>query len=251
MIEAKNIALGTRLLPLNLHAAKGEIVHLLGANGSGKSTMLELLSGLTEGQGCTTLDGKDIATMSSGNLARQRAYLSQQQKPAFAIGVYQYLSLSLFPLSDTNKDALEKAVLDICKLLGIEDKLNRNTEQLSGGEWQRVRLAGVCLQIWPDINPDGKLLLLDEPATALDIAQQSAMYKMIRCLAEKGITVIMSNHDINRTLTDADRVVLLKNGHIVAQGVPTEVMDVETLEKAFDTQLKRINVEGQPLILAL
>ncbi|MDD1780787.1 vitamin B12 ABC transporter ATP-binding protein BtuD [Enterovibrio sp. ZSDZ35] len=251
MITANNIALGTRLLPLSLDVKKGEIVHLLGANGSGKSTMLELLSGLTLGQGSIALDGEDIASMTSGDLARQRAYLSQQQKPAFAIGVYQYLSLSLFPLSDTNSELLERAVLDICKLLGIEDKLNRNTEQLSGGEWQRVRLAGVCLQIWPDINPEGKLLLLDEPATALDIAQQSAMYKMIRCLAQKGITVVMSNHDINRTLTDADRVVLLKNGHIVAQGNPVDVMDVETLEKAFETQLKRIDVEGQPLIFAL
>ncbi|PKF50313.1 vitamin B12 ABC transporter ATP-binding protein BtuD [Enterovibrio nigricans] len=251
MIEAKNIALGTRLLPLSLDVKKGEIVHLLGANGSGKSTLLELLSGLTEGQGSILLDGTDISALSSERLARQRAYLSQQQKPAFSIGVYQYLSLSLFPLTDTNKTALSGVVLQICQLLGIEDKLNRNTEQLSGGEWQRVRLAGVCLQIWPDINPEGKLLLLDEPATALDIAQQSAMYKMIRFLAEKGITTVMSNHDINRTLTDADRVVLLKNGHIVAQGYPADVMDVETLEKAFNTQLKRINVEGQPLIFAL
>ncbi|WP_283130746.1 vitamin B12 ABC transporter ATP-binding protein BtuD [Enterovibrio norvegicus] len=250
MIKALNIALSTRLLPLNLNVEPGEIVHLLGANGSGKSTLLELLSGLTEGQGDVSIDGKHLNDIDSKHLARQRAYLSQQQRPAFAIGVYQYLSLSLSALNGTDPKLLEKAVSEICLLLGIEDKLNRSTDQLSGGEWQRVRLAGVCLQIWPDINPEGRLLLLDEPATALDIAQQSVMYKMVRQIAKKGIAVVMSNHDINRTLSDADRVVLLKNGHVVGQGKPESVMDVETLEQVFGTRLKRIHVDGQMLMLS-
>lgn len=249
MIIARNISLGTRLLPLNFRAEKGEIVHLLGANGSGKSTLLELLSGLIEGQGDVELNGKDMRKIDSMSLARQRAYLNQQQKPAFAIGVYQYLSLSLSAIHQLAPSAAERAVVDVCEVLGIADKLNRSTDQLSGGEWQRVRLAGVCLQIWPDINPEGKLLILDEPATALDIAQQSVMYKIVRKIADKGIAVVMSNHDINRTLSDADRVVLLKNGHIVTQGVPAEVMDVSTLEDTFGAQLRRIEVDGQILIL--
>lgn len=250
MIEVKNVALSTRLMPLNLRVEPGEIVHLLGANGSGKSTLLELLSGLTEGQGYVSIDGKHLDDIDSKQLGRQRAYLSQQQRPAFAIGVYQYLRLSLSALKAIDPTPLEKAVSDVCMMLGIEDKLNRSTDQLSGGEWQRVRLAGVCLQIWPDINPDGRFLLLDEPATALDIAQQSVMYKMVRQIAEKGIAVVMSNHDINRTLTDADRVLLLKNGHVVAQGKPESVMDVETLEQVFGTRLKRIHVDGQMLMLS-
>lgn len=249
MIIARNIALGTRLLPLNFRAEKGEIVHLLGANGSGKSTLLELLSGLIEGQGDIELNGKDMRKIDSMSLARQRAYLNQQQKPAFAIGVYQYLSLSLSAIHQLDPSAAERAVVDVCEVLGIADKLNRSTDQLSGGEWQRVRLAGVCLQVWPDINPDGKLLILDEPATALDIAQQSVMYKLIRNIADKGVSVVMSNHDINRTLWDADRVILLKSGHIVAQGSPTEVMDVETLELTFGAKLRRVEVDGQILIL--
>ncbi|WP_407333146.1 vitamin B12 ABC transporter ATP-binding protein BtuD [Enterovibrio sp. 27052020O] len=249
MIEAKNIALGTRLLPLSFSVEQGEIVHLLGANGSGKSTLLELLSGLTEGQGDVFLSGVSLNAIDSKSLARQRAYLSQQQKPAFAIGVYQYLSLSLSALGKYHPAELDTAVKEICTTLGIEDKLNRNTEQLSGGEWQRVRLAGVCLQIWPDINPDGQLLILDEPATALDIAQQSVMYKMVRRIAERGIAVVMSNHDINRTLSDADRVMLLKNGHLVAQGTPREVMHVDMLEKVFGTRLRRVEIDGQLLML--
>ncbi|WP_281545319.1 vitamin B12 ABC transporter ATP-binding protein BtuD [Grimontia sp. SpTr1] len=250
MIIASNIALGTRLLPLNFRAEKGEIVHLLGANGSGKSTLLELLSGLIEGQGDIELNGKNMRKIDSMSLARQRAYLNQQQKPTFAIGVYQYLSLSLSAIHQLDPSAAERAVVDVCEVLGIADKLNRSTDQLSGGEWQRVRLAGVCLQIWPDINPEGKLLILDEPATALDIAQQSVMYQIVRNIADKGIAVVMSNHDINRTLSDADRVVLLKHGHIVAQGEPAKVMDVSKLEETFGTRLKRVEVDGQILMLS-
>ncbi|CZF79277.1 vitamin B12 ABC transporter ATP-binding protein BtuD [Grimontia marina] len=249
MIIAKDIALGTRLLPLNFSINEGEIIHLLGPNGSGKSTLLELISGLTVGQGSVELGGVDVRNIDSLSLARQRAYLSQQQRPAFAIGVYQYLSLSLSAISQQNSLTVERAVAEVCEELGIADKLNRNIEQLSGGEWQRVRLAGICLQIWPDINPDGKLLILDEPATALDIAQQSVMYKMVRNIADKGVSVVMSNHDFNRTLSDADRVILLKSGNIVAQGIPGDVMDVETLEETFGAQLRRVEVDGQVLIL--
>lgn len=249
MITAKNIALRTRLLPMSFEVSAGEIVHLLGPNGSGKSTLLELLSGLVKGQGRVCIDGEDIQHIDSQSLARQRAYLSQQQKPAFAIGVYQYLSLSLSALKGADLAAVENAVATVCNTLAIADKLNRNTDQLSGGEWQRVRLAGVCLQIWPDINPDGRLLILDEPATALDIAQQSAMYKMVRILADRGIAVVMSNHDLNRTLSDADKVILLKNGHCVSQGKPKDIMDVVTLEKVYGAQLRKVEIEGHTLIL--
>lgn len=250
MIEAKNIALGTRLLPTSMQVALGEVIHLLGANGSGKSTLLELLSGLTEGQGEITIAGHNIQHIDSQTLARQRAYLSQQQKPAFAIGVYQYLALSLSALKGTDSAAAAQAVNTVCETLGVADKLNRSTDELSGGEWQRVRLAGVCLQIWPDLNPEGKLLILDEPATALDIAQQAAMYKMVRCIADKGIAVVMSNHDINRSLSDADRVVLLKNGNAIAQGKPAEVMTIDVLESVYGAKLRLIELEGEKLVLS-
>ncbi len=250
MITAKNIALGTRLLPMSFEVSAGEIVHLLGPNGSGKSTLLELLSGLVEGQGNVCIDGVDIQDIDSQSLARQRAYLSQQQKPAFAIGVYQYLSLSLSALKGADVTAIESAVATVCETLAIADKLNRNTDQLSGGEWQRVRLAGVCLQIWPDINPDGRLLILDEPATALDIAQQSAMYKMVRMLADRGIAVVMSNHDLNRSLSEADRVVMLKLGTLIANGKPADTMNLGILETVYGAKLRIVELEGERVILS-
>lgn len=75
-----------------------------------------------------------------------------------------------------------------------------------------MRLAGSCLQIWPSLNPYAKLLILDEPAAPLDIAQEGLLYSLIQQVAAKGITVIMANHDLNRSLRHADKVLLLSQG---------------------------------------
>lgn len=158
--------------------------------------------------------------------------------------------MSLSALKGADVTAIESAVATVCETLAIADKLNRNTDQLSGGEWQRVRLAGVCLQIWPDINPDGRLLILDEPATALDIAQQSAMYKMVRMLADRGIAVVMSNHDLNRSLSEADRVVMLKLGTLIANGKPADTMNLGILETVYGAKLRIVELEGERVILS-
>lgn len=251
MIDVNNVALGTRLRPLSFSVNKGEIVHLLGPNGSGKSTLLELLSGSIDGAGEIKFDNIPLSDIGTGILAKQRAYLSQQQQPIFSIGVYQYLTLSLSAITNVNLLKAEKAVADICDTLEISDKLHRNTSELSGGEWQRVRFASACLQIWPDINAQGKVLLLDEPATGLDIAQQSILYKMLRRIANNGITIIMSNHDINRTLSEADRVLLLRRGELIGEGKPRQIVNVATLESVFGTALRIIEHQGERFILTL
>ena len=76
----------------------------------------------------------------------------------------------------------------------MHDKLGRSTNQLSGGEWQRVRLAAVVLQITPQANPAGQLLLLDEPMNSLDVAQQSALDKILSALCQQGLAIVMSSH---------------------------------------------------------
>lgn len=85
-------------------------------------------------------------------LAHMRSYLSQQDQPNFSIPVFQYLSLAVSALQHVESDKLQIALDDICQRLDITDKLSRNIQQLSGGEWQRVRLAAACLQVWPTIT---------------------------------------------------------------------------------------------------
>ncbi|KMV32275.1 vitamin B12 ABC transporter ATP-binding protein BtuD [Photobacterium swingsii] len=249
IISASNLAMPPRLLPVSFSLNAGEILHLIGPNGSGKSTAISLLSGLFSADGDIQFLGERIERYDYPSLAQRRCYLSQQDRPAFSVAVYHYLALATSALVSVSKRKLQAAVDEICGALGISDKLNRNIQQLSGGEWQRVRLAAACLQVWPAINPDAKLLLLDEPAAALDIGQEAAMYRLVKKIAQQGVAVIMANHDLNRTLTEADLVILLNNGSCVAKGTPDDVMTAERLTNTFATQVKRIEIEGRSCLL--
>ncbi|MGR5470377.1 ATP-binding cassette domain-containing protein, partial [Vibrio astriarenae] len=105
--------------------------------------------------------------------AHLRGYLCQQSRPAFNIDVFQYLALSLpsgTNIADSNitQSKVRDALNMVVALVQLQDKLHRSIQTLSGGEWQRVRLAGVCLQVWRTINPFSQLLILDEPAAPLD-----------------------------------------------------------------------------------
>ncbi|KDM91348.1 iron ABC transporter [Photobacterium galatheae] len=245
MLRADNIALNTRLLPLSFSVRRGEIVHFIGPNGSGKSTAIQCLSGLFHSAGQVELAGEALTSMDLHDMARYRSYLSQQDKPSFAVGVYQYLQLSVSAIPEADPENVHRAILEICQRLSIENKLARHIQQLSGGEWQRVRLAAACLQIWPGLHSEGRLLLLDEPATALDIGQEAALYRLLAELSEQGIAVVMANHDLNRALRHADSVIILKNGSCVGKGRPEEVMTVECLEQTFETTVEQVHLQGQ------
>ena len=249
VLKAQDIAFVPRLLPMSLTLYAGQITHVIGPNGSGKSTVLSILSGLFDYDGNITLLDLDLADYDLPSLAHVRSYLSQQDKPNFSIPVFQYLSLAVSALQDVEMQQLQIALDDICNRLDIKDKLSRNIQQLSGGEWQRVRLAAACLQVWPTINPRARLLLLDEPAAALDIGQEAAMYQLVRKISQQGVAVVMVNHDLNRTLREADNVVLLDHGQCIACGDVEQVMTVESLQAVFKTGIHKIDHHGMPCLV--
>lgn len=146
-------------------------VHLIGPNGAGKSTLLARVAGMLPGLGEVRLDGRALADYPGNALACRRGYLSQQQPPVSLMPMFQYLALHR-PAAAAQTD-VEHAILYLCQRLRLVDKLSRMLTQLSGGEWQRVRLAAVLLQVWPSVNPHSRLLLLDEPTNNLDVAQKS------------------------------------------------------------------------------
>ncbi|MFV0576593.1 MAG: vitamin B12 ABC transporter ATP-binding protein BtuD [Vibrio sp.] len=247
MLEAKGVQIPSRLLPMDFVAHQGEIIHIIGPNGSGKSTLLSVLSGLQMHQGEVQFLSQPIVQFPLHELAKLRAYLCQSDRPAFNMSVFQYLSLSI--PTDADLDVVEQAVTEISNQLCIAEKWQKNIHHLSGGEWQRVRLAGVCLQVWPSLNPQAKLLLLDEPGAPLDIAQESQLYQMIDLIAKKGLTVIMANHDLNRSLKHADKVLLLKNGVMKGFGKANEILTESTLSEVFETGITCIDHKGQPYLL--
>lgn len=134
--------------------------------------------------------------------------------------------------------------------LGLEDKLGRNANQLSGGEWQRVRLAAVILQIAPETNPQGQLLLLDEPMNSLDVAQQNALDRILSALCAQGIAIVMSSHDLNHTLRHAHRAWLLKGGKLLASGPRDEVMTPANLARAYGLNFRRLDIEGHRMLIS-
>ncbi|MGL9772980.1 MAG: hypothetical protein ACR5LG_00960 [Sodalis sp. (in: enterobacteria)] len=109
------------------------------------------------------------------------------------------------------------------------------------GEWQRVRLAAVMLQVWPTLNTDARLLLLDEPADSLDIAQQVALGQLIALLTTAGLKVLMCAHDLNHTLAHADEVWLMAQGELAAAPAAAEVMTPEHLTNVFNVAFSLVS----------
>lgn len=245
-MQLQDVQEAGRLQPLNAEVRRGEMVHLVGPNGAGKSTLLARMAGLSQGKGQIVFEGKPIVDWPAPELARHRAYLTQHQTPPFAMPVWHYLTLHQ---PDSTRHALQQ---EIAEKLGLDDKLARQVNQLSGGEWQRVRLAAVILQIHPLGNPQGQLLLLDEPMNSLDVAQQAALDRLLAELRLAGVTIVMSSHDLNHTLRFASQTWLMRRGQLLAYGETPHVLTVENLTAAYDMPFKKLNADGvQVLISAL
>lgn len=244
LLQLNDVAVAERLGPISATVHAGELIHLVGPNGAGKSTLLTRAAGLSSGGGQITFVERELNDWQPTQLARHRAYLSQQQMPPFSMPVWHYLQLhqTLGP-TDT-------IMLDLVETLGLTDKLTRSVNQLSGGEWQRVRLAAVVLQIHPEINPQGRLLLLDEPMNSLDVAQQTALDRILVALCEAGIAVVMSSHDLNHSLRHAHTVWLLRAGKMIAQGNRDEVLLPQHLATAYNMHFRRLQIEGHSMLIA-
>ncbi|MCA1923621.1 vitamin B12 ABC transporter ATP-binding protein BtuD [Buttiauxella noackiae] len=244
LLQLSDVVVAERLGPISATVHTGELVHLVGPNGAGKSTLLMRAAGLSLGGGEITFAGSNLNEWQPTQLARHRAYLSQQQMPPFSMPVWHYLQMHQQVSPD------DSVMLKLVGSLGLTDKLTRSVNQLSGGEWQRVRLAAVVLQIHPEINQHGRLLLLDEPMNSLDIAQQTALDRILMTLCEAGIAVVMSSHDLNHSLRHAHTVWLLRAGKMIAQGKRDDVLSVQHLATAYNMHFRRMQVEGHSMLIA-
>lgn len=231
MLKLTNVSLLPRLTEICISADIGKQIHIIGPNGAGKSTLLSCIAGLLSYRGKIEFNRQPLGDYSGVALARLRAYLSQQQDNRSMMRVFQYLALHQPALA--NAKDIEQTIDFLAGHLELTDKLERSLSQLSGGEWQRVRLAAIFLQVWPSLNPDSLMLLLDEPMNSLDVAQQSALNRLIRLFCAQGRTAIISAHNLNHTLHHADEVWLLERGHLISAGNTIDVMQPENIESVF------------------
>lgn len=242
LLAARALAVANRLAPLDLAWQGGQLVALLGPNGSGKSTLLGALAGLLSGQGEVRIGGESLADLSWPALAQRRAMLPQRQPQLFHIPVFQVLSLGL----DEAQPAIRQneAIQALCQALELEALLARDFSRLSGGEQQRVLIARTLLQVWPSLNPGGRILLLDEPLAGLDLHHQLALLRLLKQLAGQGLLVVLAIHDINLAIDWADRLLCLQQGRVVREG-GVELVDEALLAQVFQIKTDRIEAGGR------
>jgi iron complex transport system ATP-binding protein len=222
---------GLVIRDIDLTVRKGEVVGLIGPNGSGKTTLLKLISGVLQPtQGEINLDGLNLIHLKRKKVAQMIAMVPQQFNMPFAFYVEDVVALGRTPflkmLSEGSKKELD-IVTQAMEEAGIKSLAQRFFNELSGGERQKVILAMALAQ-------QPKLLLLDEPTAHLDISHQIEILELARSLnKEKAITIISAIHDLNLASLYFNRLVLLNEGCIIADGTPDEVLTTELLQDVF------------------
>lgn len=215
-------------------ARAGEITAVVGPNGSGKSTLVRaLLRRIPLLHGEITISGIDIQRMTPNETATAVAILPQREDPVFPLTVEGYVGLGRFPHiglwkgeSVADADAVTRAM----QRAEVSAFTRRKTDQLSGGEWQRVRIARALAQ-------ESRAIVLDEPTTFLDIAHEMALFELLDKLAKDGLAVLVVSHELNLVSRFASKIVLLREGSVVAAGTPEDVMRSSILERVFDWPL--------------
>jgi iron complex transport system ATP-binding protein len=219
----------------------GEVVALLGPNGSGKSTLLRCLLGQLPATGEILWDGKPLQNWPRRDLARRVAYLAQAQSYADSHRVSDVLRMGRAPYLqafglESPRDV--QVVRDVAQTLSLTDLLNRQMDQLSGGQRQRVFL-GRCLVQEPAV------LLLDEPNTYLDLKHQVELGQLLRDLSrKKNLAILMASHDLNLAGQFADRIILLSDGKIAADGAAREVFRPELLTTVYGVPMQASEIAG-------
>ena len=219
----------------------GKIIALLGPNGAGKSTLIQALARLLKCDGAIALQGQDIASYSSEQLAQKLAYLPQHSQLQFPLEVEEVLSLATLPFALTKLQQRQQ-VKQVVDDWGIESLAHKDFRQLSGGEQQRCQIARTYLQL-SNMKAEGRgcgLWLLDEPSSSLDLQHQQQLQTVCRQAAEEGHCVVIVLHDLNQAIRLADEVWLLEKGKLVAQGPAKEVMTEALIGQVFNVSARRI-----------
>ncbi|MEV0277496.1 ABC transporter ATP-binding protein [Streptomyces sp. NPDC050610] len=219
---------GTTLIrDIDLDAAPGETVGLVGPNGSGKTTLLRCVYGtLRPTAGAVRVDGADSAALTVKERARRIAVVPQDAPGAFGLTVAEVVAMGRSPHKrfweqDTKDDA--RRVTDALTRVGSADLAHRPYEQLSGGERQRTLVARALVQ-------EPGLLALDEPTNHLDIRHQLELLALLRNLPATKLVVL---HDLNLAASYCDRLHVLDAGSVVASGRPADVLTEDLLERVY------------------
>lgn len=234
---------------MNISIPKGEISIIIGANGCGKSTLLKTIARIIKPKsGKIYINGKDVKSRKAKMLAKEIAVLPQSPKCPDGLTVKELIAYGRFPhqktmagLSNRDKEVIDWAI----KETGLEEYLNRPVESLSGGQRQRAWIAMTLAQ-------ETDIILLDEPTTYLDMSYQLEILLLLKKLnEEKKITIVIVLHELNNACRFAHNIIGMKQGKVICEGSPSEVITNKSLKKLYgiDATLQRSQNGEYPICM--
>ncbi|QOV34277.1 ABC transporter ATP-binding protein [Streptomyces ferrugineus] len=253
-LAARGVTVGygarTVIDDLDVAIPPGVITTIIGPNGCGKSTLLRTLSRLLKpAKGTVVLDGEDIARLRTRDVAKKLGLLPQSPVAPDGLTVSDLVARGRHPhqswlrqWSSDDVTVVERALA----MTGVSDLADRPVDTLSGGQRQRVWISMTLAQ-------GTDLLLLDEPTTFLDLAHAIDVLDLVNDLHESGCTVVMVLHDLNLATRYSDNLIVMREGAILAQGHPRDVITAELLDEAFGLRAKVIDdpVGDRPLVVPI
>lgn len=218
------------LAGVDLELQPGELVLLAGRNGAGKSTLLRVLIGAQNAQaGRAELDARDIHAWEPRARAREVAFVPQQSDAPFEFTGRELVAMGRHPhlaqfqsMGAKDNDAVDTALAEV----DARDFADRRVTTLSGGELRRISVARA-------LATEAPLMLLDEPTNNLDLEHALALVDLLRTLAQQGRGLLVASHDVNLLAPHSDRVVLLHEGRVHADGRPEEVLSADNMAAVF------------------
>jgi iron complex transport system ATP-binding protein len=234
----------TILSDVSLTLAVGRVTAVVGPNGAGKSTLLACLAGLrTPSAGTAALDGLALAGMKPRDRARRLAFLPQSPEIAWSVEARTLIELGRTPFvgargqTEADRAAVDRALV----AANVEAFEHRIVDTLSGGERARVLIARA-------LAGEPEWLLADEPLTGLDPAHQLDTAALFRRLADDGVGVVVTLHDLSMALRMADRIIVLAGGGVLADEPPASALTPEVLKRAYGVEATLTQGPGGPLI---
>lgn len=214
--------------------AQGQITAICGPNGAGKSSLLMTLAGLlASSNGSVTLDGQPLDALHPRIRAQKIGYLPQDAEVAWDVAVENLVRLGRMPHRDRGEKAVEAAI----SALDLEHLRHRPASQLSGGEKARALLARV-------LAGEPRWILADEPLAALDLAHQHILLRHLRAAADGGAGILIVVHDLATAMNHADRVIVLDEGLLAADGTPEEALSPANIADVWGVTARWIGEEG-------
>jgi iron complex transport system ATP-binding protein len=224
---------------IDFRARPGDLIAVVGPNGVGKSTLFRCILGFLRGyRGDIRIDGRSARGLSAREMARLVAYIPQSSAQVFDYTVLELVLMGLasqLPLFVTPGKAEEERVLAVLDGLGIGHLAHRGCGQISGGEYQLALLARALVQ-------QARILIMDEPTANLDYGNQYRVMERIGSLTRRDFIVMLAAHDPNQVLQHATRVLIVKDGSLVADGAPETVMTEELLSSLYGIGVRRLSL---------